>query len=180
MRGARFVLTGGPGAGKTTLLRELARRGFHCVDETARALIRERLEHGLSPRPDPATFAESILERDIAAFDAVRDRAGWIFFDRSLFDAAAMCVEAEVITWDAAQRYLELYPFASVVFTLPPWQEIYVKDSERDQSFADAVRVYEGLARWYQALGFRCVDVPKDTISARADFVLDTVEQYAH
>jgi len=33
-----FVVTGGPGAGKTSLITELARRGFHTIPESGRAI----------------------------------------------------------------------------------------------------------------------------------------------
>ncbi|WP_435102063.1 AAA family ATPase [Arhodomonas sp. AD133] len=39
----RFVITGGPGAGKTTVLATLEERGYHCVPESAREMIRCRL-----------------------------------------------------------------------------------------------------------------------------------------
>ena len=38
-----FVVTGGPGAGKTSLITELARRGFHTISESGRAIIREEM-----------------------------------------------------------------------------------------------------------------------------------------
>ena len=43
---SRVVLTGGPGAGKTTLLATLAAMGFTTVEESARAIIAERLARG--------------------------------------------------------------------------------------------------------------------------------------
>jgi predicted ATPase len=50
------IVTGGPGAGKTTLLAELAARGYATVEESARAIIRERLARGASRRPDAFDF----------------------------------------------------------------------------------------------------------------------------
>src|SRR5688572_18221659 len=87
------ILTGGPGAGKTTLLAELAARGYATVDESARAVIAERLARGASPRPDPVAFAREILRRDIEKY--LEPRApGWVFFDRSLIEALGMLHEA--------------------------------------------------------------------------------------
>ena len=37
-----YIITGGPGAGKTTLLQELAGRGFTCIEEVARGIIKEQ------------------------------------------------------------------------------------------------------------------------------------------
>ena len=41
-----FVVTGGPGSGKTSLITELARRGFHTIPESGRAIIREEMDSG--------------------------------------------------------------------------------------------------------------------------------------
>src|ERR671938_223494 len=64
----RVVITGGPGAGKTTLLAELAARGYTTVEESARAIIAERLTSGASRRPSPLAFAREILRRDIEKY----------------------------------------------------------------------------------------------------------------
>lgn len=176
----KFALTGGPGGGKTTLLDELHGRGFEVVSESARAIIRERLDQNLTPRPEPAEFAQEILARDIKAYKNLANTSvdKWVFFDRSLFDGLAQCVEAGAIDWAEAQTYRSRYPIASIVFALPPWQDIFTQDGERDQTFDDAIRVYESLTRWYEALGFECVDVPTTDVSSRADFVLERVKQY--
>src|SRR5689334_383100 len=68
----RFVITGGPGTGKTTILHALAARGYICAAESARAIIRERLASGLSPRPPLAQFGDEILQRDIARYRETR------------------------------------------------------------------------------------------------------------
>jgi predicted ATPase len=67
----RIVISGGPGAGKTTLLGELAALGYATVEESARAIIAERLAAGKSRRPDPVVFHNSAdilhASRDISS-----------------------------------------------------------------------------------------------------------------
>ena len=55
-----FVVTGGPGAGKTSLITELARRGFHTIPESGRAVIREDMQSGGDALPwaDRMAYAE--------------------------------------------------------------------------------------------------------------------------
>ena len=41
-----YILSGGPGAGKTTTLEALRARGFACVDEAARQILKEQKASG--------------------------------------------------------------------------------------------------------------------------------------
>jgi predicted ATPase len=68
-----YVITGGPGAGKTSVLEYLAAKGYSYVPETARQIIKERLSKGLTPRPDPKTFAEEIFNKDWKNFNSNSD-----------------------------------------------------------------------------------------------------------
>ena len=173
--GMRVVITGGPGAGKTTLLRELERRGFATVEDTPRAIIRSRRALGLSPRPSPLEFAEQVLRRDVELYEQNPGQA-LTFFDRGVPDALAMVADA------APERRAELvalaadYPYHPVVFVLPPWEEIYITDDERDHTFAHAVRVYESLVAWYQLCGHHVAPVPKLPVAERCDYVLSALD----
>lgn len=173
--GPRIILTGGPGAGKSTVLGELQARGLRTVPESARAIIRDRLGRGMTPRPDARRFAEEILAMDRRAYDACRDDAGAVLFDRGLPDALCMLHVARAVDLASVQRELRSRPYASDVFFLPPWAAIYATDGERDQSFAAAVEVAERLLAWYRSLGFTVVMVPEATPAQRAGFLLQRI-----
>ena len=166
------IITGGPGAGKTTLLAELAAMGYATVDDSARGIIAERLARGLSPRPQPIAFVHEILRRDIEKYNAQPPTSGWIFFDRSLIDALGMLHDAGGLSSTELNAMLASYPFHPTVFVLPPWQEIYVTDTERDQSFADAVDVHGRVVRLYQSCGYQLDEVPRLPVAQRAEHVL--------
>src|SRR5215469_18775748 len=87
------IVTGGLGAGKTTLLAELAAMGYATVEESARAIIRERLASGASRRPDALAFAQEILRRDIEKYVNQPCTSKWVFFDRGLIEALGMVHE---------------------------------------------------------------------------------------
>jgi hypothetical protein len=87
------IVTGGPGAGKTTLLTELAALGYATVEESARAIIAERLASGASRRPDFPAFAREILRRDIEKYRGQPRTSNWVFFDRGVLDALGMLQE---------------------------------------------------------------------------------------
>ena len=174
---ACVVLTGGPGAGKTALLSELGRRGYAAVDESARAIIAERVAGGLSARPELPTFAREILRRDVEKYMRVAPGPEWIFFDRGVLDALALLHEVDPLPVEDLQRLLAAYAFHRLVFILPPWEAIYTNDAERDQTFAEAVNVCDKLQRWYRSCGYRVHEVPRFSVQQRADHVLQTLSQ---
>jgi len=168
----RVVLTGGPGAGKTTVLAELAAMGHAIVDESARSVIAERLARGASRRPSPADFAREILRRDVEKYMRQSQTADWVFFDRGVVDALGMLQEAAPLPSDTLADMLDAYAYHPLVFVLPPWEEIYAQDEERDQSFADAVRVYDKVVEWYRSCGYTLHELPRRPVAERAAYVL--------
>ena len=169
----RVVFTGGPGAGKTALLTELERRGYRVVAEVARAIISERKQKGLPPRPGPLEFAKEILESDVKQYESSAPaKSDLIFFDRGIFDSLGMMDQANALTRLEQQRYLETYPYHPSVFIFPPWREIYQMDAQRDQSYGEAVQVPDWLRHWYARCGYNLIEVPPGSIGERCTFVL--------
>lgn len=70
---------------------------------------------------------------------------------------------------------LTRYPFHRPVFILPPWEAIYANDAERDQTYAEAVAVYEKILRWYGLCGYDLHEVPRLPVTERAKHVLRVV-----
>ena len=166
------IITGSPGAGKTTLLNGLAAMGYITVEDSARAVIAERLGAGASPRPDPVTFAREILRRDIEKYLEQPHTSEWVFFDRSLIDALGLLHEVSPLPAGELNAVLAAYPFHRAAFVVPPWEAIFTSDAERDQSFADAVRVHDKTVAWYQACGYVLHEVPRLAVADRVRHVL--------
>ncbi|RUO69409.1 AAA family ATPase [Idiomarina ramblicola] len=171
----RFVVTGGPGGGKTTILAALAERGYNFAPESARKIIKERLTAGLSPRPEPISFAHEILSADIAKYRKA-DKGCYTFFDRGVPDALYMLDAESALTHEQAEQYMQDFPYNRVVFLLPPWKDIYVTDSERDQTFEQAIEVYDGIKRWYLQWGYEALEVPLSPVEKRVSFILDILD----
>jgi predicted ATPase len=167
----RIVLTGGPGVGKTTLLAALRVSGYGAVDESARAIIQERVATGLSPRPPALEFAREILRRDIEKYQQ-QPELDLVFFDRSIVEALGMVQEAGGLEASELRVLLSRYPYNQRVFVLPPWEAIYTTDSERDHTFAHAVRVHEAVTTWYRQCGYETIEVPTGTVVERCVYVL--------
>lgn len=172
----RIAITGGPGAGKTELLKALRDRGYSVVPEVAREIIADRKAKGLSARPPPAEFARMILDRDIFQYKQALPGTP-AFFDRSLLDSMSMLFELGCLPMEDKRQLLARYPYYPTAFILPPWREIYCTDSERDQTFDEAIAVYEALRDWYIGCGYCLVEVPKGTIDERCEVVLKALEE---
>jgi predicted ATPase len=171
----RIVLTGAPGAGKTTLLAALRTCGYKAVDESARAIIQERLARGLSPRPPALEFARQILQRDIAKYQQSPE-SDLVFFDRSIVEALGMVDQAAGLEAHELRDLLSRYPYDRRVFVLPPWEAIYTTDSERDQTFTDALRVHDKVTRWYRQCGYEIIEVPTGPVAERCAYVLRSLD----
>ena len=169
----RFVVTGGPGGGKTTVITALSERGYSFAPESARKIIRERLAAGLSPRPEPVSFAYEILRADIEKYRNIGANNRPTFFDRGVLDALYMLSVENAVTHDEVARYINDFPYNGVVFLLPPWKEIYDTDSERDQTFDEAIEVFEGMKGWYLQWGYETLEVPRSKIDERVSFIID-------
>ncbi|MGV6873790.1 AAA family ATPase [Pseudochelatococcus sp. B33] len=169
----RFVVISGcSGGGKSTLLEELGARGFAVVQEPGRRIVRQELETGGPALPwiDVIAFARRAIEMALADRVAAGRRAGWIFFDRGLVDAAAAL---QHLTGEPALAELaRVHRYHARVFLTPPWPEIYANDPERRHGFDDAVAEHERLAAVYPMLGYETVMLPKTDVSARADLML--------
>jgi len=59
-----------------------------------------------------------------------------------------MLVAGSAPPWAGIAHYVEAFPYNPVVFLLTPWEEIYATDSERDQTFEEAIKVLKRVKRW--------------------------------
>ncbi|WP_373356049.1 AAA family ATPase [Pseudoroseicyclus sp. CXY001] len=169
-----FVVTGGPGAGKTSLITELARRGFHTIPESGRAVIREEMASGGDALPwaDRMAYAEQMLARDRQAHQGAAGLRCPVIFDRGIPDGIGylrLCgapVPPAMAAAARAQRYNRRVVFA------PYWAEIFAQDPERRQGPAEAEATGAALRDTYAGLGYRLVELPRASVAARADWMI--------
>jgi predicted ATPase len=167
-----YIITGGPGGGKTSLLENLGANGFKYVSETGRQIIKERLLKGLSPRPESNVFAQQMFAKDLDNYISNSNNRSVIFFDRSFIDSAFLIFQGDKKYHTGIKEILKIKRYNSKVFIAPPWKEIYCTDNERDQTFEEAIIIYERLYKWYEINGYDLIIIPKDSIENRAEFVL--------
>lgn len=173
------VLTGCSGSGKSTLLAELARRGVAVVPEAGRQIVREEMQIGGAALPwsNVEAFIMLLASRAMAQFNGVRRQDLPVVFDRSIVDAVSHLEYLGQPVPVSLRKACSIYRYAPQVFVTPPWAEIYVDDGERNKPFETACGEYEALTATYRGLGYDLVEVPRDDVARRADFILKTLDR---
>ncbi len=168
------ILTGGPGAGKTTTLDALRRRGFEVVEEAARKILKEQAAIGgnATHDGDQVRYRDLMLERSIADFDGVAERAAPVFFDRGIPELLRYAVPEGEETPAPLAEAIRSRRYGPLVFIFPPWRAIYRHDEERKHDFTHAARVFDDVGAAYRACGYRLVEVPLLSVEERVDFIL--------
>lgn len=170
-----YVLTGGPGVGKTTLLSALSAGGIATVPEVARAIIKQQLASGGDALlwKNKERYTDLMLESSIRDYTRVIEKQPkeTHFFDRSVIDAVCY---AEMIGYSISPSVVQAVStcqYHPTVFILPPWQEISETDTERKQTWEEAVFTYQQLKLVYARYGYETIDVPIGSIEDRIRFI---------
>lgn len=171
------VLIGGPSSGKTTLIEKLKENGHVCYPEVSREVIQEAQKRGIDQLflEQPLLFSELLLEGRIKQFEAAKkENANIIFLDRGIPDILAYMHyigDSYPSFFDEACKN-HIY---SKIFVLPTWKEIYVSDEERYETYEQAVLIQQHLVETYLKYGYELIEVPKDTVEKRMEFLLQNL-----
>ena len=172
----KYIISGGPGSGKSTLISGLQEQGYFCSEEVSRKMIIQETAKGsfCLPWMDVSCFFAKVLEEMIVSWKNVpADKL--TFFDRGIPDIIAYLDVAQIIVPEIYDKALKLYPYHKQVFILPPWEKIYVHDSERWQTFEEAIFINDAIRNAYKTRGFELIDVPKNSVIERVAFILDFI-----
>ena len=174
----RYVISGGPGAGKSTLLEALHQRGYAVSEEVSRRIIIEEALKGTPCLPwlNLSCFAQKVLARMVENYNQAPATAGITFFDRGIPDIIAYLQVAQVPVDRQYEQALAHYPYSQLVFLAPPWQEIYVNDSERWQTFEEAVALYDAIKSTYESLQYTTLVLPKAPVEERVEFIISHIQ----
>ena len=113
-----------------------------------------------------------MLERSIDFYCKHAALKGTAFFDRGIPDALCYARLAGLPLAEEVFEACGMYRYAPQVFLAPPWEQIYVTDAERWQSFEEAVMTYGMMAEAYRDCGYEVVEIPRVSPAGRADFIL--------
>ncbi len=178
----RIVVTGGPGTGKTSLINLLEKSGFYCFHEIVRSMTldakkkREKKSYLSNPLvfvDNPELFNDQLLYGRLAHYAKASElNEETVFFDRGLPDVLAYM---DYFEQSYGQKYIDVCEENryDTVFLFPPWEEIYVRDNERMESFKEAIQIHNALETAYTSLGYKIHEVPFGTVNERLKFVLN-------
>jgi len=173
-----YVITGGPGAGKTSLLDELNKQNFKCIPEVAREIIIEQMKSGgdAVPWKNTELYKQIMMDRSVETYYSASFENNEIsFFDRGIPDTISYARLLDSPVSKEFDLYAKSLRYNRKVFILPPWQEIYETDSERKQSWEEAVMTYEVLKDTYISYEYELIEIPKIDILKRAEFILQYI-----
>lgn len=169
-----FVLSGGPGAGKTTILNILAKRGYKCVEESGRAIIQTQVDISgpILPWKDPIAYATADHMTSMLNFRNTNPQE-LTFFDRGIIDPIGFLNLMSEKIPPYFSRAAKKFRYNKIVFIVPPWEEIYLKDNERKQDFGEAVATFHMMKEAYTKFEYDIVEVPIDSPQNRATFITE-------
>lgn len=175
-----IVIIGGPGTGKSTLINQLVKHGYCCYPEISRQVTVEAQKMGIDQLflEDPLLFSQKLLEGRIKQFnDAKKENHPVVFIDRGIPDVVAYLNyigdEYPALFEEACMNYTY-----TKIFMLPPWEDIYESDNERYENFAQSEEIFVHLKSTYESYGYELIEVPRDTVANRVQFILDRLPNY--
>lgn len=177
----KYIITGGPGCGKTSIIETLSRLGYTTYPEVSRTLIRQQmqLEQSVLPWKNMNDFAGLALREMKHQYQDACSGGKLCFFDRGIPDIIGYLHFSKLTRSSEISAAAAMHRYAPVVFICPPWAEIYVNDPERPQTFDDAQGLYYHIRSAYETLQYTIIEVPKDAVSVRTEFILDAVHHHS-
>ncbi len=177
MQNKKIVITGGPGTGKSSVIHHLEREGYVCYHEVSREITAAAQKQGISQLflEKPILFSEKLLEARVRQhIEASSKKDHTIFLDRGIPDVVAYMEYFGTTYPRKFQQACEDHSYDRI-FLLPPWEDIYQNDNERYESFEQALLIHDCLKKTYLSYGYQPIEVPKNSIENRSDFILNNI-----
>ena len=176
----KIVVTGGPSTGKTSLIEAMQDSGYVCYPEVVRQMTLDAKNKGslsnygtnpIALVANPLDFNKKILD---ARLEQYRESEGsgdaFIFFDRGLPDVLAYMEYYKQEVPKEFRSIIKKHAYDRVFF-LPIWQEIFVQDGERFESYEEAMQLTDCLYKTYSELNYDIIEIPKSSVVERVGFI---------
>jgi predicted ATPase len=140
----------------------------------ARQIIQEQVQANGDALPwgDTLRYTELMLTRSIEAFRLNTPSFEIVFMDRGIPDTACYARLIGLPFFDELRTACEKYRYNRMVFMAPPWEEIYMTDSERKQTYQEAIDTHRLLVAVYEEYGYQPIELPRVSPVERTEFVI--------
>jgi predicted ATPase len=176
----KIVITGAPGTGKSTIIHHLEKDGYTCMHEISREVTLEARKLGTEQLflTEPLLFSDKLVRGRIKQFkEAGKIETEMVFFDRGIPDVQAYLNYISMDYPDDYEKFGKKYKY-DFVFLMPPWEEIYVNDNERYETFEQSFAIHNHLERTYKKLGYRVVEVPHGNVDNRVEYIFKIIKTF--
>jgi predicted ATPase len=176
-----IVISGCSSGGKSTLITELSQQGYSVMSEAGREVYRKygKISDHNTPE-DEIMLCDKIIEKNVAnyhlAMQIKNPKSGAVFLDRCFLE----CINYyQNLGLNDSNKYddivTELRYFPTILMA-PPWEDIYVNDTERQHKFETGVEEYKRLLIAYPQYGYELLELPLAGVKERVAFVLSMLE----
>ncbi len=182
MNSKRIVITGAPGTGKTAVINALQAAGYFCFPEIIREFTQQETatKNPEALQSNPIVFADDSLAfntkliagRKAQFQKAVNTNSHINFYDRGLPDVLAymdffgQSYPKEFVQTCAKHTY-------DAIFIMPPWEDIFITDQGRFESYKEAVALHNSLMERYSAFNYKLNVVAPASIEARTAYIIN-------
>ena len=165
----RFIVTGGPATGKSSIIEYFQQIGWLCFEEVSRKIIQKK---NIQTSTKDLNFEVAVFQERKMQFLAASKQH---FYDRSMLDGLAYMNLQNITIPKKMLTDLKTHRYESKVFIAPIWQDIYHQDSERLESYEEAIAIDESLREIYHSFGYELVEIPFTSVEERVKFILSQI-----
>ncbi len=145
------------------------------MHEISREVIKEAQQQGIEQLflENPLLFSQKLLEGRLKQFkDAEKHDTPYLFYDRGMPDVIAYLNYLNIhfpinFTEICSEKKYD------AVFLLPPWEEIYISDNERYETFEQANVIHGFLLSSYESQGYTVHEIPLGSLTERTNLIVD-------
>tara|TARA_B100000902_G_C27300391_1_gene912427 strand:+ start:108 stop:611 length:504 start_codon:yes stop_codon:yes gene_type:complete len=167
MKNKKIIISGAPGTGKTTIINELKNKGYECAAEI------NPLHSDIKIRENKLLMSEFLFDQRTKQHDNINKSL--VFYDRSIIDVVAYMKfwkHIYPIKWNSIIQ--ESNYFKSVFYT-PLWQEIYITNKYRKETYQEAQKIDIVLQETFSSFNYKIIHIPKLKISERVQFIINNI-----
>ena len=124
---------------------------------------------------DPILFSKKLLEGRLLQFqEGNNNKKEILFYDRGLPDITAYMDYLGTNYPDSFHKTCIENRYHKI-FLLPPWEDIYMQDNERYETFIEAKNIYSYLITSYNKYKYEVHEIPLGSIEHRINYILDHI-----